>query len=83
MIIIITKVMIIVLCDMMLKIHDAQAYLWYGLNYGMAQHGMYNVKFKGLMVDGTQANWKIVCVIYGTSDKLVPMQGNEHSCLLH
>jgi hypothetical protein len=48
------KVMTIALCDMMSETHDAQAYLWHGLNGVMVEHGVHNVNFKGFMADSAQ-----------------------------
>jgi hypothetical protein len=50
------KVMTIAFCDMMSETHDAQAYLWHGLNGVMAEHGVHNVNFKGFMADIAQIN---------------------------
>lgn len=54
------KTMTIVICDMMSKIHDAQAYLWHGLNNAIPKHGVHNVNSKGFMANNAQTNWNIV-----------------------
>jgi hypothetical protein len=34
----------------------------------MANNGVPNPNFKGLMVDNAQANWNIVWIVYGSGD---------------
>lgn len=52
--------MTIVICDMMLKTCDAQAYLWHVFDIAMVKNGVHNIKFKGFMANNAQTNWNIV-----------------------
>jgi len=49
----------------------------------MARHGVPNPNFKSFMADNAMANWHAVRVVYGSGNKLKPMQDRERFCLLH
>jgi hypothetical protein len=41
------------------------------LNLIVEKKGLGPPTFKGFMVDGVQANKKVVCIVYGTGDHMV------------
>ena len=53
-------VMTIAVCDMQLEDSAAQSVLQKNLNVVVTKHGVPKSKFKGFMVDSTQANWNAV-----------------------
>jgi hypothetical protein len=77
------RVMTIAVCDMQLKDVAAQSVLWKNLNVVLAKHGVPKPKFKGFMVDSTQANWNAIRVIYESGNAAIPMKDQEKTCLFH
>jgi hypothetical protein len=47
--------------------------MWKKLNAIVERKGLGTHVFKGFMVDGAQANWNVVCIIYGIEDPRLKM----------
>jgi hypothetical protein len=77
------KVMTITICDMQSEDTKVQCIMWREFNDLMAKNGVENTNFKGFMADSAQANWNVVRIVYGSGDPKVPMENQEHTCLLH
>jgi hypothetical protein len=77
------RVMTIAVCNMQLEDAAAQSVLWKNLNAVLARHGIPEPKFKGFMVDSTQANWNTIRVIYGSGNAAIPMKDQERTFLFH
>ncbi len=67
------KVMMITVYDMQSEDIESQCILWRKLNIIVEKKGLGMPIFKGFMVDGAQANWNDVCIVYGTRDPMVKM----------
>ena len=77
------QVMTIACCDFESKDMDAHMIFWKNINLIMAQHGILNLQFKGLMADSTHANWNAVKIVYGSRDPKVPMEDYKRTCFFH
>lgn len=60
-----------------------QTFFWENMNVVMADNGVPNVNFKGLMVDSAQTNWTAVRMIHGDVDPSLPMVARERTCFFH
>ena len=71
------RVLTIAICDMQSKDATAQSVLWKNFNVVLMRYGIPEPKFKGFMVDGTQAKWKAIRIIYGSGDATIPMKDQK------
>ena len=77
------KVMTICVCDMKSEMAEHQKQMWRSLLLVMEQHGCRNVEFAAFMADNVQANFDAEWKIFGSSNKLIPMNGKECTCQFH
>ena len=77
------RVMTIAVCDMQSEDVAAQIIFWNNLNVVVARHNVFNVQFRGFMVDSAQANWNAIRIVYGSGDASIPMEDQERTCLFH
>jgi len=77
------KVTSIAIYDMQSKDIEAQCILWRKLNATILKKGVANPNFIGFMADNAQANWNVVCIVYGIRDPIVKLIDNEHTCFFH
>ena len=69
--------------DMQSEDMAALSVLWKNLNAIMETHGVVKVNFMGFMVDGAQANWNAIRIIYGSGNASEVMIDRERTCLFH
>ncbi len=77
------KVMTIAIYDMQSKDIEVQWMLWRQLNIVVEKKKMGTLMFKGFMVDGAQANWNDVRIIYGTQYSTNKTVDKKRMCLFH
>jgi hypothetical protein len=71
------KVMTNMIYDMQFEDTKAQCILWRKPNVIAEKKGLGMPVFKGFMADGVQANWNVVCIVYGIRDPTVKMINKE------
>jgi hypothetical protein len=77
------KVMTIAVCDMQSKVMEAQCILWRKLNAIVQNKGLGTPISKGFMMNGAQANWNAVQIVYGTEDLTLKMVDKKRTCFFH
>jgi hypothetical protein len=75
--------MMIVVCDMQSKDMKVQCIIWRELNIVVEKKWLGMLVSKGFMIDGAQANWNVVCIVYGIKDLMVKMVDKKGTCFFH
>ena len=74
------KVMTICVCDMKSEMVDHQKQMWRSMLVVKKKHGLKKVEFVGFMVDSAQTNFNAMPEIFGSDDKIIPMNDKERTC---
>lgn len=77
------KVMTITIRDMQSKNKEAQCILWKKLNTIVEKKRWGMPIFKGFMVDGAQANWNVVRIVFGIKNPIVKMVDKKRTWFSH
>jgi len=77
------KVMTITIYDMQYEDTEAQCILWKKLNAFVERKGLGTLAFKGFMANSAQANWNVICIVYGTRNLIVKMVDKKQTYFFH